>query len=224
MNLYAPITIILADDHEIFRDGFRSLVQEETAINLVAEAADGYTLLTMVERFKPDVVLTDIKMPGLNGVEATEAITKKYPHIPVIALSMFNDDHLIIDMLAAGAKGFLLKDAGKKPIIEAIFSVHKNQPYYCHATSIKLARLTATDVYDPIRRERKMPLSKREQQVLELLCQEKRNSEIAPMLNISIRTVEGVRFKLHLKANATSLVGLYRFAVRYGICKEEPPE
>lgn len=224
MNPYTSINIILADDHEIFRDGFRSLIDEEPAINLVAEAGDGYTLLTMVSLHNPDVILADIKMPGLNGVAATETLSKTHPHIPVVALSMFNDDHLIIDMLAAGAKGFLLKDAGKKPIIEAIYAVYKNQTFYCHSTAIKLARLIATGVYDPVRRERIMPLSKRERDVLLLLCEEKKTKEIAPILKLSPRTIETVRGKLFAKANAGNLVGLYRFAVRHGLVRDEKSE
>lgn len=218
---YQTINIILADDHEIFRDGFRSLIREESSINLVAEAADGYTLLNLADQYKPDIILTDIKMPGLNGIEVTEELLKRYPHSAVIALTMFNEDHMIIDMLSAGAKGYLLKDASKKEIIDAIYTVNKNLPYYCPSTNIKLARLIATNTYDPIRKERKMPLSKRETEILKLLCNEKTNNEISKQLGISLRTVEGFRLKLLSKTKSANLAGLIFFAMRYGLVKRE---
>lgn len=221
METYTTIDIILADDHDIFRDGFRCLIEEADSIKLVAEAADGYSLLNLVDLHQPDVVLTDIRMPGLNGVAATEALTKKYPHLPVVALSMFNEDHLIIDMLAAGAKGFLLKGAPKKTIIEAIQTVYKSQPFYCQGTNIKLARLIATGIFDPIRKERKMELSRREIEILKLLCKEKTNRQIAKELGISLRTVEGARLKMMTKTNSNNLIGLYRYAEKHGLLEEE---
>lgn len=216
-KLYQTINIILADDHEIFRDGFRSLIQEESSINLVAEAADGYTLLNLADQYKPDIILTDIKMPGLDGIRVTEELVKRYPQSAVIALTMFNEDHMIIDMLSAGASGYLLKDAPKKVIIDAIYAVYKNQPYYCPSTNIKLSRLIASNTYDPIRKERKIPLSKREIEILRLLCREKSNAEISSQLGISLRTVEGFRFKLLSKTKSANLVGLIFFAIRYGL-------
>ncbi len=221
METYTTIDIILADDHDLFRDGFRSLVAEAGSIQLVAEAADGYSLLNLVDLHQPDVVLTDIRMPGLDGVAATEVLMKKYPHLPVIALSMFNEDHLIIDMLAAGAKGFLLKDAPKKTIIEAIQTVYKSQSFYCQNTNNKLSRLVATGIYDPVRKERKSELSKREVQILKLLCKEKTNKQIAKELGISLRTVEGARLKMMTKTNSNNLIGLYRYAEKHGLLEKE---
>ena len=217
---YQTINIILADDHDLFRDGFRSLIDEIDSINLVAEASDGYSLLNLVEVHRPDVVITDIRMPGLGGVTAAGILAQKYPHLPIIALSMFNEDHLVIDMLAVGAKGYLLKGAAKKTIIEAIETVHRSQSFYCHETSINIARLIATNVYDPIRRERKTLLSKREIDILRLICQEKTNNRIAHELGISLRTVEGFRTKMLAKTNSTTVIGLYRFAINNGLLEE----
>src|SRR6185436_8369224 len=96
---HSPIRIVLADDHEIFRDGFKAMLKKQTDIKLIGEAADGKELIEIVERLKPDIVITDIKMPKLDGIQATRIIKKKMPNIQVIALSMFVDDNLIIDMI-----------------------------------------------------------------------------------------------------------------------------
>lgn len=220
MNSYQTINIILADDHHLIREGFRSIIDDDHRIKLLAEAADGYTLLNLVEVHRPDVVITDIRMPGLNGIEATLQLQKKYPHIPVIALSMFDDDHLIVDMLSSGAMGYLLKGSAKKTIIEAIESVHKSQAFYCHQTGLHVARLIATGIYDPVRKERITILTKREKQILKLLCLEKTNNQIAKELGISLRTVEGARLKMLNKTNSTNIIGLYKFAEKYGLLDE----
>ena len=220
MNNYNKISIVLADDDDLFRDGFRALIDEEESIELLAEAADGYSLINKVTFHQPDVVLTDIRMPGLNGIAVTEQLVEKFPGIAIIALSMFNDDHLLIDMLSAGASGYLLKGAGKKVIIEAIRSVHKNHPFYCHETGMNLSRLIATNVYDPLKKERKTLLTDRESDVLKLLCLEKTNAEIAKELGISLRTVEGVRLKLLTKTKTKNLIGLYKFAKGYGLVED----
>ncbi len=130
-----PIRIVIADDHEIFRDGFRIMLKKQTDIELVGEAADGNELIEIVEAMKPDIVLTDIKMPILSGIEAARIIKKKYPTMRIIALSMFDDDNLIIDMLESGAKGYLLKNTSKSEIVDAINMVYNDQFYYCRSTS-----------------------------------------------------------------------------------------
>ena len=221
MNPCTPVNIILADQHEIFRDGFRSLIRHEPGIKLVAEAGDGYTLLTETARFSPDIVITDIKMPGLNGIQVTEILAKKFPQTAVIALSMSNEDNLVIDMLIAGAKAFLLKDAGKKTILDAIFAVSRGHSFFCPSTALTRSRLIANGFYDPHRNERITPLSKREIEILNLLCHEKTSMEIADQLHLSLRTVEGFRQKLRLKTDTGSLIGIYRFAVHHGLFKTD---
>src|SRR5215213_2604658 len=131
-NHYLPIRVVLADDHEIFRDGFRVMLKKQDSVELIGEAGNGEELLEQVQELQPDIVITDIKMPKLDGINATKILAKKYPHIGVIALSMFDEENLIIDMLEAGAKGYLLKNAHKNEIIAAVESVFKNQIYYCN--------------------------------------------------------------------------------------------
>lgn len=220
-TLSTPIRIILADDHEIFRDGFRSLIESESQIQVVAEAGNGYTLVNMVKLHLPDVIITDIKMPGMSGVEATREIMKFCPQAAIIALTMFEEDHLIIDMLSAGAMGYLLKGARKPEIIEAIISVYNNHTYYCSNIDVRVAKLIANQTYDPVRKIRKTTLTTREKEVLVLICREMSNIEISENLGISFRTVEVFRKKLHAKTKCKNMAGLVIYAVLHGIYTPE---
>jgi DNA-binding NarL/FixJ family response regulator len=146
---YTPLRIILADDHEIFRDGFQSLLQNQSHITLMAEAADGQQLVRLTEKHLPDVILTDIQMPVMDGLQATRIIAAKYPQVGIIALTMFSNDNMIIEMLEAGALGYLLKNAHKSEIVEAINTVAMHKPFYCNTTEIKMARLIANSRFNP---------------------------------------------------------------------------
>ena len=149
MKQYSPIRTVLADDHEIFRDGFNVMLKKQDNIKLIGEASNGQELIEITERLKPDVVITDIKMPLLDGIEATRIITEKFHGIHVIGLTMFDDDNLIIDMLEAGAKGYLLKSAHKNEIIDAIITVNQDDTYYCKSTSGKLIHMIAQSRFNP---------------------------------------------------------------------------
>ncbi len=137
------IDIVIADDHEIFRDGLKLMLEKSGQINVIGEAANGYELLEVTERMQPKVVITDIKMPLMDGVEATKQLKIKHPGMGIIALSMFDEEQLILEMLEAEALGYLLKNSDKEEIIQAISTVHMNEPYYCKHTSGKLAKLIA---------------------------------------------------------------------------------
>lgn len=214
-----PIRIILADDHEIFRDGFTVMMKKQAGIEMVAEARNGEQLLAQVARYQPDVVLTDIKMPGMDGIEATRLITAQYPRVGIIALSMFDDDNLIIDMLEAGAKGYLLKNAHKKEIIEAIKTVFRNDTYYCNNTSHKLARMIAQSRFHPGKPQQKATFNPKELEIIRLICQEYSNKEISEKLFLSIRTIEGYREKILEKTNARNTAGIVVYAIRHNIYK-----
>lgn len=218
---YRSIRVVIADDHDIYRDGFRSMLASNQDIELVAEAADGASLLQVTAVNDPDVILTDIRMPVMNGIEATRQLTAKFPHIAVVALTMFNEDHQIIDMLAAGAKGYLLKDAPKADIINAIGTVHRNENYFCNTIAKKLARMVAHNMFDPELREKKIPLSDREKEVLKLLCEQKSNRDISLLLGLSVRTIEGFRADLLQKTGSQNVAGLVVFAIKYGIFTPE---
>ena len=214
-----PINIILADDHEIFRDGFAAMFKKPSGITMVAEARNGLQLVSLVEKLQPDIVLTDILMPEMDDLEATRIISAKFPAIGIIALSMFNDDHLIIDMLEAGAKGYLLKNAHKKEIMEAIRTVARHEPYYCSQTSLKLARLIASSRFAPGRPAEKQGFTEKENEIIRLICQQCSNKEISEKLHLSIRTIEGYREKILEKMDAKNTAGIVVYAIRHGIFK-----
>lgn len=215
------IRIILADDHEIFREGFRSLVQKQNALELVAEARDGSQLPALVAMHKPDVILCDIRMPGMDGIAATRELSSLFPQVSVIALTMFDDDHLIMEMLEAGAKGYLLKDVTRAELAEAVESVFNNETYYCQAIRQKLKKLAAENRFDPVTLKRKTTLTRRETEVILLICEQKSTKEIAALLHISERTVDHLRMHLINKTGSVNVAGLIIYAVRHGLIKIE---
>lgn len=213
-NHYLPIRIVLADDHEIFRDGFRVMLKKQPSVELVGEASDGEELIQLVRQLQPDVVVTDIKMPKTDGIQAAKILSKEFPDIGIIALSMFDEENLIIDMLEAGAKGYLLKNAHKDEIVAGVEAVHKKQTYYCNHTSRKLTKLIAESSFNPHRRMHKPGFSEREVKVIRMICEEHSNKEIASELNLSVRTIEGYREKIQEKINARNTAGIVVYAIK----------
>jgi DNA-binding NarL/FixJ family response regulator len=203
------INILLADDHEIFRDGFTSLIDKCTHVHLIACATNGEQLVHLTEVYTPDVVLTDIVMPVMNGMEATKIITQKFPQVGVIGFSMFNDVHLLKDMLLAGAMGFLIKNSRKEEVVAAINSVSKGQPYFCADTSVKLAKSNSGRQFagntDDL-------FTEREKTLILYVCRGLTNREIAKKMFLSTRTIEKNRERLMVKAKVSNAMKLYSFA------------
>lgn len=209
MKSLNPIRIVLADDHEIFRDGFKAMLRKQPSVELIGEAANGEELIEVTRRLKPDVVVTDIKMPKMDGLQATKILFEEFPDMGIVALSMIDEETLIIDMMEAGAKGYLLKNAHKNEIIEAIKSVNEGHIYYCDGTSAKLTKLIAKSDKIPFnKKSAKAELSQKELDVILLICQEKTNKEIADELNLSIRTIEGYRDRIFEKVGAKNSAGV----------------
>ena len=219
MPTVADIKLVIADDHEIFRDGFKLMLSKFPEIMLVGEAGNGRELLELIEKENPDVILTDIKMPVMDGIEATKKITELYPDKGIIGLSMYDDDELIIEMLEAGAKGYLIKNAGKDQIIEAIKTVYNDEPYYCKTTSHKLTQMIAKSRFNPYKKSEKAEFSEREKEIIAGICDEMTNKEIGDKLFISVRTVEGHRLKILEKMSVKNTVGLVVYAIKNGIVK-----
>lgn len=209
----------MADDHEIFRIGFRLLVKNQPELELVGEAENGKELLQVVEQQSPDVVITDIQMPVMDGVEASKIIKSKSPYVKVIALSMFNDDNLIVDMLEAGATGYLLKNTNKHELLEAVKAVHNGESYYSPATSTKLARMIAESKFNFKKHDNAPKLTDREIEIVKLICQQCTNKEIADKLNLSARTVESHREKIQEKISARNSIGVVIYAIRHKLFK-----
>lgn len=207
------IKVIIADDHEIFRDGMRAMLRKSPDIALIAEAANGDELIKLARLLKPDVIITDIKMPEKNGIQATRLLSSELPETGIIALSMFDEEDLIVEMLEAGARGYLLKNAAKNEILEAIKAVNANQQYYCADTSLKLADMVAKTKAKPDYKTLSSEFSTKEITVMKLICREYTNRDIAEELGISKRTIEGIREKILEKTHAHNTAGIVIFAI-----------
>ena len=208
---------MIADDHEIFRDGFKVLLKKQDELELVGEAENGKELLELINKVQPDVAFVDIKMPVMNGIEACRAIRKKFPDTKVIALSMYDDDNLVVDMLEAGARGYLLKNTNKNELLTATKSVHEGNTYYCSATSAKLTRMIGESKFNPYRSHPVQRFTARELEILRLICDQRSSKEIAAILKISPRTVETHREKIYEKTAARNLIGIVIYAVKHSI-------
>lgn len=216
---YPPVRIVLADDHEIFRDGFRIMLKKQKEIQLVGEAENGRELIQITESLNPDVIITDIKMPIMDGINATRKLSQLYPDKSIIAFSMFDEDSLIVDMLEAGARGYLLKNAAKTEVFDAIKTVYNGGTYYCHNTSLKLAQLIGKSKFNPYKNSAKPAFNDRELTVIRYICQEFANKEISKKMNLSIRTIEGYREKIQEKIDAKNTAGIVVYAIKNGIFK-----
>lgn len=215
MKTYGNIKVAIADDHEIFRDGLRVMLQKQADIQLVGEAADGKELIEQVKMQQPDIVISDVKMPHMDGVTATRHIAEHYPHVGIIALTMFDEEELIIDMLEAGAKGYLLKNADKHEIVEAVKSVYNHQPYYCRHTSNKLAQMVAKSKFNPHKQKQKPEFNERELEIITDICNGLTSKQIAEKIFLSVRTVEGLRMKIMEKMDVKNTAGIIIYAIRH---------
>ncbi|HEU5097576.1 MAG TPA: response regulator transcription factor [Roseiflexaceae bacterium] len=217
-----PIRILLADDHELVRAGFRALLAGLSDVEVVAEADDGRAALALVAAHRPDVVLMDISMPGLNGLEATGRIAKEFPNTRVIILSMHaNEDHVLL-ALRKGASGYLLKGARLAELDLAVRSVARGEVYLSPAASKhvladyvqRAGELHAAAVGDSPSIDR---LTARQREVLQLIAEGRTVKQIAQTLNISAKTVETHRAQIMERLAIHDLAGLVRYAIRAGI-------
>jgi len=211
------IKIILADDHRIFRKGLRSLLSERENIEVLAEADNGDEALEAARKYKPEIVLMDIAMPKMDGIEATRQIRERFPDTEVVILSMHAKKAYIDQVLKAGAKGYVLKDSDEENLLSAINTVH-NGGYYLDSP---IADQVLSDYFrDKSKRELKKqsdPLSEREREVLRLLAEGHSNQEVADTLYISRKTVENHRANIVRKTGAQGQVGLTKYAARIGL-------
>lgn len=214
------IKILLADDHQITRQGLRSLLEKQADMKVVAEASDGRMAVDIVRRQSPDVVIMDVTMPDLNGVEATRQITADYKDVRVIALSMHSDTQFVSEMLKSGASGYLLKDCAFEELTGAIRAVMAGGVYLSPAISgvvvdDYLHRLTKSH---PLNSD---VLTDREREVLQLLAEGKSTKRIALKLHISIKTVETHRRQMMNKLDIHSVAELTKYAIRKGLTSLE---
>jgi two-component system response regulator NreC len=212
-----PIRILLADDHEVVRDGVRALLEKQTDMAVVGEAADGREAAELAEDLHPDVVVMDVGMPNLNGIDATRRILAAHPQIGVVMLSMHQDESYVLRSLKAGAKGYLLKESLRSDILEAIRAVSQGRSFLTR----KISRMMQED-YIREMEQRGLEdsydlLTDREREVLQLAAEGKPNKEIAGALSISLTTVETHRTHILQKLGLHSVPELILYAVRKNI-------
>ena len=215
------ISLVIADDHEIFRDGLALMLSKQDAVTLVGQAGDGQELLQLVEEMRPNLVLTDIKMPKLDGIGAAKLILQRHPETKIIALSMYEEEDLIVEMLEAGAKGYLLKNADKREILEAILTVNEGNIFYCKHTTAHLASLIVKSKFDSHKKALGPLFTEREREIIRLICRQHTAQEIGELLFLSKRTVEGYRTRILEKMDVKNTAGVVIFALKHSIIKEE---
>ena len=214
---YVPIKIILADDHKMFREGIIQLLHQQPGLEVVAEADNGEMLVSLTRKWLPDVILMDLKMPIMDGMEATQILRKKYTDIKILVVSMYDDDKFIIHLMEIGASGYLLKNAEPEEILKAIYAVCENGYYFNDLVNkALLKKLVLKNNIKPSFKEN-IELTERELEVLTLLCEEKTSSEIGKQIFLSPRSVEGIRQRLIEKVGVRNIAGLVMFAVKNGL-------
>ncbi len=206
------IRILLADDHVLVRQGFKMILSAQPDMQIVGEAANGREAVEAGEKLQPDVVLMDVTMPELNGIEATRRLVTASPRTRVLALSMHKDAVYVREILRAGARGYLLKDSADADLIAAVRSVAKGEGYLSPSVSDAVLTDYRRHVTDPLDL-----LTTREREVLQMIAEGKTNKEIATTLNLSVYTIEAHRGRVMEKLNLHSTGELVRFALRSGL-------
>ncbi len=211
------IRILLADDHRVMRSGLKLLLEREPDLRVVGEASDGRETVAMAEQENPDVVVMDIAMPALNGIEATRQIVGRNPDTAVAILSMHSDESYVIRSLKAGAKAYLLKDSAEADLIAAIRAITDGKSFFSPAISRLLKEEYVRELQDRGAEDTYDLLTTREREILQLIAEGRTNKEIANLLNLSLYTVETHRTHILQKLNLHSVPELILYAVRKGI-------
>lgn len=211
------IKLAIADDHKIFREGLKFTLEDYSQLNLIIEATNGKDLIAQITNNKPDVILMDIKMPEMDGMQAITYIRQHFSDIKILVLSMHNEDKYILNAMRLGASGYLLKNAEPEEIVEAIVNVHTKGFYFNDDLSATMAKELLGINFMHRLHEKDARLNEREIEVLKLICEEYCNAEIADKLFLSVRTVEGYRTRLFEKVGSKNIAGLVIYAVKSGI-------
>jgi len=213
------VNIILADDHALFREGLLSILNDELGFTVVAQAENGREVVKLARKMKVDVIVMDIAMPELNGIEATSQVLHDNPDMKVIALSMHSDRHFVQGMLKAGAKGYLLKDCAGGELISAIREVLQDRFYISEEISTNVLNDYVGKLVEE--GEEISELTSREREVLQLIAEGKSTQGIADTLFISVKTVEAHRVKIKTKLKLNSIPELTKYAIREGLTSLE---
>jgi two-component system response regulator NreC len=217
------IKVFLADDHLLFRQGIKALLDKVADIEIVGESSDGKDAIAKVNRLKPDVVLMDITMPIINGLEATKSIRERSPSVKILILTMHDTDQYLSGMLEAGASGYVVKTAASDELITAIREVHEGDVHLYPS----IARMLVEDYLEKVKvgggeNASYTGLTPREQEILTYIAEGKQNKDIAELLYISTRTVQAHRTNLMIKIGAHDRTEVVKYAIRKGLIKLEP--
>lgn len=213
----AIISYLIADDHKIFRQGLKMSLIDDHKLKCIGEAGNGLELLDLLKNKTADVILLDIKMPEMDGVETLKILKAQHAQMKVIVLTMFEDEHFILHMMESGANAYLLKNAEPQEIKTAIHSVYDNEYYFNDLVNTTLLRKVVQQKQAPPRFREEIRLNDRELSVLQLICQEYTAAEIGQKVFLSPRTVEGIRSSLLEKIGVRNTAGLVMYAVKNGI-------
>jgi DNA-binding NarL/FixJ family response regulator len=210
-------TYAIADDHEIFRQGLKLVLGDDPSLRFVCEAENGFALIQLVKKHQPDVILLDLKMPGMDGFTATREIKKEFPEIKIIILTMFQEEQFIISILEAGANGYLTKNYSPEKIKLAIHTVCEEGFYHNDMVSRALLKKLVHNNLGVPDFKSGIALNEKETQVLQLICQELTAAEIGEKIFLSPRTVDGIRAGIMEKIGVRNIAGLVMYAVKNGL-------
>jgi two-component system, NarL family, nitrate/nitrite response regulator NarL len=213
------IRVVIADDHPLFREGIRSVLSREDHFEVLAEASDGEECVRLVKNFSPDLVLMDISMPKMNGLEAAQVLKKVAPDVKVLAMSVHNNKEYIHRMVDAGVQGYVVKDSPAEELVSAIEAVNRGEAYFSQNLSQMILKEFVGN--NGRKKQKRSELSKREGQVLGLIAEGLGNKEIAHRLFVSIRTIETHRERIMKKLDIHSIAGLTKFALSNGFTRLE---
>ncbi len=222
-DLNKPIRVIIADDHVLYRAGVRAALSQKTDVQIIAEADNGMHLINMLKSIDTDVILLDIQMPIMDGIQALPEIKKLCPHAKIIMLTMMDDHSMITKLMEIGANSYLSKTSDSEIIYEAIKTCYKDEYYFNTLTNqAMLANLKQRNMQPnmPMPMANDAHLNDKETAILRLMCEEKSTKEIADIVDLSPRTVEALRDKLKVKTGAKTTAGLILYAVKHKIIEE----
>ncbi len=206
------VKIIVVDDHEIFRNGLKLVLSKLKYIKVIGEASNGIQFLEVLKQEMPDIVIMDIEMPKMNGIEATKEALKINPNLKIIALTMFNEDEYIQSMIDSGVKGFLIKNINKETLDKAIQTVVNGSNYYSEEL---FEYFTKQITKDEKKNNEAIKLTRREKEILQLVCEGLSNKEIADILYVSERTIVGHKTNLLQKTDCKNTIGLMAYAIKH---------
>lgn len=216
-----PIKVLIAEDHTIVRQGLARLLSDQPGLEVIGQAVNGRDAVEMAEKLNPDIIIMDIAMPKMNGIEAAKKIRKLLPRTKILILSMYSHEHYIHELLEVGVSGYLLKDSSGRDIIKAIDDALKNKIFLSPAISRRVAEITLSSRKNTSREERFKLLSNREREVFQLIAEGHPTRNIADMLCVSPSTIKSHRAKIMEKLVAKSSVQLAHIAIQLGLVDPE---